>query len=226
MLSVVTLLVGLVAFIVYQKQQNDRKKDAATIVLLEIQNATDRLKAVNESIVKDKLIKEDTLLMPTARWEKYKYLFVRNFNSRELNEITTFYEKCLTYDKIVRYHSSFFVKNEEQVRNNLQSSLAIYTRSYLAELAKATTANKKKTAYEEYKKLIDTFASQFMSEISSNNGNNYFYLPKKTITDAEAITATVRPLSSDIRTRFENIINKNLRTAIFDYILGKRISQI
>lgn len=122
--SVVTVFVGLIAFIIYQKQQNDKKKDAATIILLEIQNAEKQLVPAKESILRDGVIKEDIFLMPTHHWEDYKYLFVREFNSRELSDISYFFKQCNSYDGIVKYSNSFFVKNEEQIRKNLQSVLA------------------------------------------------------------------------------------------------------
>jgi len=221
LLAIVTFLVGLIAFVIYEKQQNDNKKDAATIIMLEMQHAEDKLAIAKESIISSGLIKEDVFLMPTSAWEKYKYLFVRDFGDKELEDISSFYEKCKLYDEVVRYNNSFFVKNEEQIRTNLQSSLADYTKSYMSELISTTRDEEKNAAHDEYKKLINDFATTFMQEVTSST-SQYFYRPKKAFEDAKVLVNLIRTdmSTSSIGITFNGIISRNLRTAIHDFFLG------
>lgn len=101
-----------------------------------------------------------------------------------------FYEKCKQYDEVVRYHNTFFVKNEEQIRTNLQAALADYTKSYLNELSAATTSTQYDTARDQYKNIIEAFARLFMEEVTSS-ASRYFYRPQKTFEDANALVQTV-----------------------------------
>jgi hypothetical protein len=215
--SLVTILVGFIALLVYQKRRNDTKKDAASTVVLEIKNAQQHLQTAKESIVKDNLIKEDVFVLPTAQWEKHKYLFARDLTSDELIEINLFYEKCRLYDEIVKYNNTFFVKNEEQIRSNLQAALADYTKSYLVELSNANLGQHEEVE-KQYKLLLNAFATQFMDEVTSAK-SQYFYMPQKTLSDAEAIihTVNINITSTSAYERLQSISTQSLRTKIFNW---------
>ncbi|MFA6017032.1 MAG: hypothetical protein WC744_03015 [Patescibacteria group bacterium] len=121
----VTLLVGGVAILVYNRQRNDDKKDAANTILLEIQNAERSLKRVKEAFKTQKgTLPEDIFIMQQESWSKYRYLFVKDFERDDWDEITDFYFRCQKYDEAVSYNNSFFRKNEEQVRVNAAKLLA------------------------------------------------------------------------------------------------------
>src|SRR5579859_3713818 len=94
-LPLVTILVGSTALIIYNKTKDDFKKDAANIILLEIQNAERALKQVTESVnAEPPTLPQNIFLMQTESWSKYRYLFVRDFDWNEWNEITDFYDKA------------------------------------------------------------------------------------------------------------------------------------
>lgn len=110
-IPLVTLLVGSTVIIIYSKTKDDFKKDAANIVLLEIQNAERALKQVTESVNAEiPTLPQNIFLMQTESWSKYRYLFVRDFDWNEWNEVTDFYDKAQLYDKAVTYNNSFFQK--------------------------------------------------------------------------------------------------------------------
>lgn len=164
--------------------------------------------------------------MPTSSWQNYKYLFVRDFSSKGIADISSFYEKCSAYDHTVRYNNSFFVKNEEEIRRSLQGGLSDYTKSYISEIANASD-EEKKTALEAYHLLINEYARVFMDEVTSSQ-SQYFYKPLKPLNDAKTIIETVRSdlSSSTIGATFNKIVERNLRQAIHDYLLGVKKSQI
>jgi translation initiation factor IF-2 len=216
--SLVTFLVGFVALYVYQKGRTDKKKDAARTIVLELKNARQHLQTAKESIIKDGLIKEDLIVLNSSQWEKHKYLFARDLKTDELAEINLFYEKCALYDEIVKYNNTFFVKNEEQIRANLQAALADYTKSYLSELSNSQP-NQEEEITKNYKTLLEAFAISFMNEVSSS-GSRYFYRPQKTISDAEAIIHIVNINITDTGAynKLQDISTQTLRTRILDWI--------
>ncbi len=80
-IGVATFLVGFFAIFIYLKQKWDYKRDAASIILMEIRNAEkviDLMKkhgvAISESMEK---------LLPSNNWIKYNYLFIKNFDRDE-----------------------------------------------------------------------------------------------------------------------------------------------
>lgn len=66
--ALVTFVTGLVAFYVYKKKQRDDKKDAANIILLEVQNAERQLKLVRENIKRD-ILEENFLCNENRKLE-------------------------------------------------------------------------------------------------------------------------------------------------------------
>jgi len=228
-IALVTLIAGLVALYIYYKRKIDRKKDAANIILLEIKNAETKLSQSKESIIDKKILPETIYSMRTVSWDKYSYLFVRDFTDKEWDNINTFYEKCQLFDKAVEYGSTYFKKNEEQTRINLQSALSQYIKEFLDEFKDANKQANEKTqnkmraeARNEYRQMLDGFAEAFMSEVTSPS-TNYFYHPRKAFSDAEAIVQTVRLdiSTSSIGIKLEQIITQNLRTRMLNKMLGK-----
>lgn len=181
LLVIATAVAGAVTYYIYAKQRIDRKKDAANIILLEIKRAEQKLKEAKQLILKDDKMPETIFAMKTANWSKYSYLFVRNFTAEEWNIIDEFYEKCSLYDEAVKYSNSFFRKNEEQIRINLQHALADYTQAYLTKLGRLKRKHKNdneqlvtktKVEYEKLQELLTSFSDNFVSYVFTP-GTNY-----------------------------------------------------
>jgi len=119
----VTFLVGLVALFVYQKQKRDHKKDAANILIIEIESAERQLQAIQEGAA-PKTLKENQFLMPSASWATYRHLFARDFSLREWDIVTDFYNRCKQFDEAVQYNSTFFRHDVEAYRISLNQALA------------------------------------------------------------------------------------------------------
>lgn len=229
MTTLITLFVGFVALFVYKKRQIDNKKDAASIILLEIKNAESQLAQAREIFIRDKIIPESIFAMKTSNWHKYNYLFVRDLTDEEWDLINSFYEKCHQYDRVVEYNNTFFKKNEEQIRINLHQALADYTKELFRRIGKSfeiedeqQKAEVNKANYTDYQGLISAFYDTYMNEITSNN-SKYVYRPRKTDEDFEVIINTIRlDLStSTVGIKLERIINQNLRSRIFDWLSGR-----
>lgn len=124
-----TILVGLVAYVVYVKQKNDVKQAAANVVFLEIENAVRMLRKASESlkIGSDNLIHvlpEKNYVMQTESWSKNSYMFVRDFTKEEWDNISDFYNKCKLFDQAVELNDSFFGKDLELARKNAHEALS------------------------------------------------------------------------------------------------------
>jgi hypothetical protein len=187
--GLVTLLAGLVALVVYMRQKYDAKRDAANIILLEIQNAERGLKLVRDNIQETELLDEDVFIMPTQSWDKYKYLFVRDFDRDSWDNICTFYNKCLLYDEAVRYNNSCFRDDANQIRQNLQRVLADYTKKFFDE----SKRDKKEFDENAFQESIEGFRGKYMHQQGS-----WLYKPQKSLMDARRHLFGLENLSQTI----------------------------
>jgi hypothetical protein len=174
--GMITFIVGLFAIWLYIKKKEDSKKDAANILLLEIQNAERIFGQISESVRSGNL--PNKFLMPTDSWDQYKYLFVRDFDRDEWDIITEFYNSSKLYDSAVLYSNSLFQKNEEQARVNLLRIPAEYLKKYLEELPEGDEIDEAKLEkiFAKAAKFQETYLSR--SEL-------LLYNPKKPTDDAK-----------------------------------------
>lgn len=104
--------------------------------------------------------------MKTESWSVYRYLFVRDFDRDEWDTISEFYHKCQLIDSAVQHQSSFFQRNEEQLRINMLGN----TRSYIEKFIETKDENKQKELLQ--------FASNFQEEYLKHPDLT-FYTPQK-----------------------------------------------
>ena len=183
-IALVTLAAGSFAFGLYFRRNKDIKKDAANIIILEIQNAERQLKALKEKLKKDNKLSDDIFLMPTSSWDKYQYLFVRDLDRDEWDTVISFYDKCKLIDCAISSNNSYFQKNEEQIRVNMQR----ITSEYVKEIIELADNDK----YEENKKIIIDKAIKFQSEYLSHPELTS-YNPQKPIIDASLYLESLSP---------------------------------
>lgn len=92
-----TILAGLIAYFIFLRQKHDEKLKAARIILVEItdcESLFDNIKSngiVNLSNIR-RLPFENS-------WSKYKHLFGKEFDNKELKLIDNFYQSCLLLNK-------------------------------------------------------------------------------------------------------------------------------
>ena len=86
-----TIITGAFALYVYYKQKRDEKIKAARILLIEIydcENLIESLKTQGVNLVNTRKV------ISINSWEKYKHLFARDLDTRELKLIDNFYQQC------------------------------------------------------------------------------------------------------------------------------------
>lgn len=173
--TLMTFIVGLVAWSTYYIRQRDNKRDAANIILLELQNAERQIKRISERI-KDDVLEENAYVMQTESWNRYKYLFVRDFDRDEWDSISDYYQRCLLIDSSISHQSSLFQKNEEQLRINMQK--------YFADRMKEVVEEKDTEKRHSRLSTIREEAEEFLNQMIKNNDRT-FYSPKKPINDVK-----------------------------------------
>jgi hypothetical protein len=217
--GVVALVVGFAAYRVYAKQKRDTKRDAANIILMEIENAERQLEKVNPDKPFAGPDGEDTFLMPSASWDKTKYLFGRDFDRNEWDKINGFYTKCLLYDEAVRLNNNYFDKNQQELRVNLQHSLADYARTH-AESLKITEPEDIAALEKEYadkrKQYTDTMVG------NTDIDHMFMYMPVKAENDAKRALKNLETSLSltSVGIKLKKLADKNTVFSRFKRWLG------
>lgn len=181
-----TLIVGSIAYVLYCKQQNDYKSDAAKIILLEIENAERSLKkaAASLKIGTDKVkheLPEKNFVMQTESWSTLRHLFVRDLNQAEWESISDFYNMCHLFDLAVSNNDSFFQMDTEQIRINANRIIFDLVKTSTEKIVEIGESDIKKKN-EEIERLAK--ARKFFEEYFEDPNHFYMYSPIKPLNDA------------------------------------------
>ncbi|MFH1170631.1 MAG: hypothetical protein V1704_03680 [Candidatus Vogelbacteria bacterium] len=96
--SIVTILVGLVAIVLYFHQKNDNKGAAASLILQEIRYAEHHIKFAKKNDYNFYLADK---LLPTSSWHKNIHLFVNDLKETELDLLSNFYAHAAYLDIVI-----------------------------------------------------------------------------------------------------------------------------
>jgi c-di-AMP phosphodiesterase-like protein len=116
--AIATFIVGLFAIGLYIKQQEDQKRDAANIILMEIRYAEKMIEKFTASAV---IMDLQNKIIPINNWYKYNYLFTQELDTDEINQLNNFYNQCLLIDKSIEQLS--IGKQLEEKANIIQKAL-------------------------------------------------------------------------------------------------------
>ena len=220
--SVVTLVVGLGAFRIYKKQKHDAKRDAANVILLEIENAEQQLQVINQNQQQGSLA-ENIYLMKNSSWDSYRYLFVRDFDRNEWDKISDFYNKCHQYDEAVTFNNKYFGSNVEKTQLQLQRVLAGFAKDFTDAILAATTDREKSDLKDLYGQRKNLFVDSYGLRVNDADFlPPYFYNPQKPVNDAKAILSTIE---TDLSLTSVGIKLKRMATRINLWQKLKRIFQ-
>ena len=190
-IGLATLVVGTTAFFIYRKQKRDAKRDAANVILLEVESAEQQLQIITQNQAPGSLA-ENIFLMKNSSWEKYRYFFVRDFDRNEWDKITDFYNKCLQYDAAVAYNSNYFGSNVEKAQSHILRILANYADTYIEDVEKATTQTSKAKLREAYEAKKTNFLNAYgVIQNDDNFTAPYFYNPQKPVIEAKSVLDTI-----------------------------------
>ncbi len=190
LVSLVTLIIGIAAYSIYRKRKDDFKRDAANTILLEIESAEQQLQKINEIISSPQNsdpVAPGLYLMPNSSWDKFRYLFVRDFDRNEWDKVSDFYNKCQKFDEAVSYNESLFDKNVNEIRKNLQSILANYADGHAKNLIDKTVDEKTKLE-EQYIKKRREFIGVYGN---THPDYTYLYYPSQPVNAAKAVLGSI-----------------------------------
>ena len=177
-IAIVTLSVGTVAYIIYIVQIRDKKREAANIILLEIQSAERKLVQIKSSLAIDPpSLPNDLRLLPTENWSAHRYLFIRDFDRDEWDALTGFYNKCELIDETIKYNNAAFWSDVEQIRANKQRILGDYAKDYAEKLTGTTKTDL--ATIQKFNEITEKFNTTYMGR-----QGRFLYTPDKTIIDA------------------------------------------
>jgi len=94
----VTIFVGLFAVLIYWRQRNDTKRDAAKLILQEIRYADQKVR--NYRTYDSYNFTEK--ILPTNSWHKNINLFIRVLTESELDLISKFFSSATYLDEVIK----------------------------------------------------------------------------------------------------------------------------
>lgn len=143
--ALITFFVGSFVIYLYIKQKIDYKRDAASIILMEIRNAEKTI----DSIKAGQVITSNIVLLPTNNWTRNNYLFIDNLDRDDLDLVNNFYNQCALIDKSLAQLN--IASQLEQKSNHIHKKLVEIahdlTRAYSVDI-KGTDLNNIKTAFD------------------------------------------------------------------------------
>jgi hypothetical protein len=206
-IALVTLAVGTAAYTIYRLQKRDRKREAANIILLEIQSAERKLQQIKKSLSKEpRTLPNDLRLLPTENWSQFNYLFIKDFDRDEWDSLTDFYNKCELIDETIKYNNAAFWNDVEQIRSNKQRLLADFASASTKALegTSDTVTEKDTETIKKFDDLTEKFDKVYMSKQDS-----YSYTPQKTLNDAKLYIGEInlRISQSNVGTKLKKLAN-------------------
>lgn len=196
--SSVTLIVGSFAIWLYLKNKWDEKRNAASILLLEIRSAERKIRTV-KNLDSDDDGSNHNPIMKNESWSKYKYLFVKDLDRDEWDSVNDFYEKCALYDEAITNGAQSFPKNEEQIRINAHRIFADYISNALEDIAGAPDNEQREKILEIAKLKAEAFDEIYLKD---NGGSNFIsrplYTPQKYADDRNKF---IRLIDADISSK-------------------------
>lgn len=113
--SAATLIVGTVAFVVYWLNKRNEKRNAATIILMDIRHAEQVVLSILEKGSIDTFVKD---VITDNNWEKYKHLFAVNFSQDDFAAFNRFFGACVEISEarsrmLDVFHANLLAKAEK-----------------------------------------------------------------------------------------------------------------
>ena len=114
-----TLATGGIAWLIYIINRKVAKKEAAIILLNEIESAEREINTIK--INRD--INDYTSILPFSHWNDFQHLFVKDFDASELSKINNFFKSCKLAEESIRLYSSYLVNAMEEKSRIIQVKL-------------------------------------------------------------------------------------------------------
>lgn len=187
--NILMIGVGTLALVVYKLQKRNEKRNAAILVISQINELKEKIGKIVEIISNNQLnatgIYETLDILDDNQWNKYKHLFVGNIDSNSIRIINDFYEGVsLIREQLVlakKLQQQAFFNNQQMLTNNCnyflmqeyENNTKLLSSNYKDLLESIPTTNENE---EKLKKAsIQIFDTQFsVNNSKSQILNRYF----------------------------------------------------
>lgn len=88
--TIATLAAGVVAYLVYIKQKQDKKRDIANAILSEIRSAEIAIDKVRDYVRDNEKVDINIKIVEYNSWTKYRYIFSNDLDGDQWREISIF----------------------------------------------------------------------------------------------------------------------------------------
>ena len=183
--SLITFIAGVIAFIVYFKQRNDRKRDVANALLSEIRSAEQAIEKVRNYVRDTNKSDANIKVLDHNSWTEYKYMFSGDLDEDQWREINEFYSNAELLDDIIRQSNAVFEDNAEKIRSNMQRVLAD-----LIELSTVSNEDDDVVRVKLLNQRID-----FFDRMYDLKKNDFTYTPIKYVNDTKRVLDDLHAIS-------------------------------
>lgn len=202
---VVTLFVGLAAYIIFLKQKADQKRDAAKIIFLEVQRAVEAINTIkaNQPTAGPPQLPYEVKTLPTENWSKSKYLFINSFRPEQWLSVNTFYDLCKLFDEALNFNNSYIEKNYDLYREHLHNIEGKLIEKEIENILKTTNETKYREAIKKVQNKINNYMKIYLETALPYNPQDPLLRAKKylELIDTDILTST----TGEILRRIANI---------------------
>lgn len=125
-LNILLVVVGASAFFVYWAQERRKISEAASLIIMQIEDLQKRIREIgsyiSEGILNDSAFYESQILFKTDYWNQYKHYFIRKLDSFSFNTIDEFYN-CATE-----------ILEQQELMKSLQKNYFFYTQQMIIQM--------------------------------------------------------------------------------------------
>ncbi len=171
------VIVGSFAMLIYLLQEHKKRVEAASLIVMQINELQNRLREFSSYIVEGQLnssaFYESLPLMGENYWAKYKHYFVRKMDHKSFTDINLFYDyaseiqeqqlllKQLQKDSFSLTQKVLTSVEEQFITNGLNGQyMAVSPQSFAAAMSSCIPGG----APEEVKSTFDAVAQQFANQ--------------------------------------------------------------
>ena len=172
----VALLVGAFIFIQYRINKRDQVKDAASLIVIELQGAERTVKNIKKRIA-DRVLESDVSVMPSNSWQTYRQLFAKYLDRDEWDTIEEFYNRASLLDDTINYNNQMFRNDVEQIRINKQRAAADFAIDTVNNIDSETNREEVAEIFGSKVQVYDTLYMSKQGEMA--------YAPNRVIDDAQ-----------------------------------------
>ncbi len=168
--AIITFVVGTFGLYLYHLRKQDEKRRLAKIILLEIENAQEKLQEAKvEATNPDDPLPEHLYTMPTDSWGSNKHYFVEDFKPTEWNSINEFYDLCQLFDEAIRHNDARFAQQEAELRRNVHKATYKYAIECSEKLLQAVTS-------QQHDDAVNTFFARRDNAIEMLTTGKYIHI--------------------------------------------------